>query len=183
MMVGHDEEFVVIYGMTFLKWQTKVTVLWKCVDFTKYVEYLKMVLAGRISVKWLLFFSLSDTLSKQNSVAQCDTNLWWILLINCWGFFQHFILNAFELHPFGVEMVYNKKTRNLTNKMILLGGRYDCVSQKDTLWPLKHQPAWLFLSVNSLFSPGPGQPFPGRITPSMHTRFLCSSITPFSFPL
>lgn len=61
MMVGHDEEFVEIYGMTFLKWQTKVTVLWKCVDFTKYAEYLKMVLAGRISVKWLLFFSLTDT--------------------------------------------------------------------------------------------------------------------------
>lgn len=36
-----------------------------------------MVLAGRISVKWLLFFSLSDTLSKHDGVALCDTNLYW----------------------------------------------------------------------------------------------------------
>lgn len=56
-------------------------------------------------------------------------------IIDQMGFFQYFILSAFELHPLGVEMDYNKKTWNLTDKICdFVGGGGTAMLANRTLY-------------------------------------------------
>lgn len=83
----------------------------------------------RNSVKWLLFFSLNDTFTKQHSSTLCHTNLSWMVLIECY-FFQHFLLNVFELPTFGGgggRMTTIERFKKLANKIC------DCVRRRETV--------------------------------------------------
>lgn len=95
-------------------------------------------------------------------------------IIDQMWFFQHFILNVFELHPFEVEMVYN--TWNLT-VILLAGGNQPCQPKGHFMAP--QTPICLAFPFSKFtFHPGLGQPFPGGTTCSIHTRsFGVQSLT------